>query len=141
MIRGGGCQLPPSGITRIGAAPVAVLIIDSITDGAAGEPSQFTNTIHLPPTVRRQVQELPGKFGERSQQAAKPPKSYLLLFFLMTTSVYSKNTQKGQAKISAAYWSPLQCHKFKVVHSRKIDFRQKYNIIYNIKIFFWIILL
>ena len=35
VIRGGGCQLPPSGITGKGAAPMAVLITDSITDGAA----------------------------------------------------------------------------------------------------------
>ena len=58
--------MPPSGIIEMGVAPAAVLINDSITDGAAGDPSQFTN--QFTPPGRRQVQELPVS-GASSREA------------------------------------------------------------------------
>ena len=66
VIRGGGSQLPRSGFTRIGAAPAAVLIIDSITDGAAEEGWRAKR-------VSANKAKRPGGVGERSKQGAKPP--------------------------------------------------------------------
>ena len=73
--------------------PAAVLINDLITDGAAGKPSQFTNTIH---PIRSTLGS--GTAGEWSEQMAKPTSIYTkfgkyikIKFQILKKNVYRSN--------------------------------------------------